>query len=104
MPDQIPEPYDSGVLDVGDGTQMYWEACGNPDGKPLVNLHGGSRGCTLALSYAQQFAERVSAMILVSVTTTRRSEIEWLYHGVGRFFPDAWRSWWISRPCSRQSP
>jgi proline iminopeptidase len=24
------------------------------------------------------------------VTTTRRSEIDWLYRGVGRFFPEAW--------------
>ena len=31
-------------------------------------------------------------MILVSVTTTRRSEIDWLYHGVGRFFPVQWRA------------
>jgi proline iminopeptidase len=26
----------------------------------------------------------------VSVTTTRRSETDWLYRGVGRFFPEAW--------------
>jgi proline iminopeptidase len=24
------------------------------------------------------------------VTTTRRSELDWLYRGVGRFFPEAW--------------
>ncbi|SBS79598.1 hypothetical protein MHPYR_820004 [uncultured Mycobacterium sp.] len=23
------EPYDSGMLDVGDGNQIYWESCGN---------------------------------------------------------------------------
>jgi proline iminopeptidase len=35
------EPYDSGMLDVGDGHEIYWECCGNPDGKPAVYLHGG---------------------------------------------------------------
>jgi proline iminopeptidase len=35
------EPYLSGMLDVGDGHQMYWECVGNPDGVPAVYLHGG---------------------------------------------------------------
>jgi len=35
------EPYDSGMLDVGDGHLVYWEVCGNPHGKPTVVLHGG---------------------------------------------------------------
>ncbi|MGH6658209.1 MAG: prolyl aminopeptidase, partial [Sphingomicrobium sp.] len=38
------EPYDSGMLDVGDGHQLYWELCGNPAGKPVVFLHGGPGG------------------------------------------------------------
>ncbi|WP_046472006.1 prolyl aminopeptidase [Allosalinactinospora lopnorensis] len=38
------EPYDSGMLDVGDGHRIYWELCGNPDGKPVVFLHGGPGG------------------------------------------------------------
>ncbi|WNM34433.1 prolyl aminopeptidase [Streptomyces sp. Li-HN-5-11] len=41
------EPYDHGMLDVGDGNQVYWETCGNPEGKPAVMLHGGpGSGCT----------------------------------------------------------
>ncbi|MEO7005456.1 MAG: prolyl aminopeptidase [Terrimesophilobacter sp.] len=41
------EPYESGMLDVGDGQGLYWEACGNPDGKPAVFLHGGpGAACT----------------------------------------------------------
>ncbi|MFJ4199211.1 prolyl aminopeptidase [Streptomyces sviceus] len=41
------EPYDHGMLDVGDGNLVYWETCGNPDGKPAVVLHGGpGSGCT----------------------------------------------------------
>jgi proline iminopeptidase len=35
------EPYDIGMLDVGDGHQVYWEACGNADGRPAIYLHGG---------------------------------------------------------------
>ncbi len=35
------EPYDRGMLDVGDGHRVYWETCGNPDGQPAIYLHGG---------------------------------------------------------------
>jgi proline iminopeptidase len=35
------EPYDSGMLDVGDGHRVYWETCGNPDGPPAIYLRGG---------------------------------------------------------------
>ena len=38
------EPYRTGMLDVGDGHSLYWELCGNPDGKPVVFLHGGPGG------------------------------------------------------------
>jgi proline iminopeptidase len=38
------------MLDVGDGNRVYWEVCGNPDGKPVVVLHGGpGSGCTPGL-------------------------------------------------------
>jgi len=41
------EPYENGMLDVGDGNAVYWETCGNPRGKPAVVLHGGpGSGCT----------------------------------------------------------
>jgi proline iminopeptidase len=29
------------MLDVGGGDLVYWEVCGNPEGKPAVLLHGG---------------------------------------------------------------
>ena len=35
------EPYDNGMLDVGDDQLIYWECCGNPNGKPALYLHGG---------------------------------------------------------------
>ena len=41
------EPYRHGMLDTGDGHQIYWELCGNPEGKPAVFLHGGpGSGCS----------------------------------------------------------
>ena len=38
------EPYASGMLDVGDGHQLYWERCGTRGAKPAVFLHGGPGG------------------------------------------------------------
>jgi proline iminopeptidase len=35
------EPYETGMLLVGDGQRIYWEQSGNPHGKPVVYLHGG---------------------------------------------------------------
>lgn len=43
------EPYQKGFLDVGDGHQIYWEVSGNPNGKPIVFLHGGPGAGTQAL-------------------------------------------------------
>ena len=44
------EPYQTGMLDVGEGNEIYWETCGNPDGKPALVLHGGpGSGCTTGL-------------------------------------------------------
>lgn len=49
MPDlcsQI-EPFDRGMLDVGDGHELYWEVSGAPAGKPALVLHGGpGSGCS----------------------------------------------------------
>jgi proline iminopeptidase len=53
-------------------------------------LFGGSWGSTLILAYAERHPDRVSEIVIPSVTTCRRSEIDWLYRGVGRFFPEAW--------------
>lgn len=40
------EPFEHGMLEVGDGNLVYWETCGNPRGKPAVILHGGpGSGC-----------------------------------------------------------
>ena len=160
-PDAVIEPYDRGMLDVGDGQLVYWETSGNPAGRPAVVLHGGpgsglspgrrrmfdprryrlvqfdQRGCgrstpavaeaatdlatnttdhligdierlrrhlgidrwlvwggswgvTLALAYAQRHPDRVSEMVLVSVTMTRPGDVHWLYHEAGRYLPEQW--------------
>lgn len=155
------EPYDQGLLNVGDDNLVHWATSGNPDGKPALVVHGGpgsgstpgprrsfdperyriiqfdQRGCglsqpsaadpatdlsvntthhlvadmerlrrhlgverwlifggswgsTLTLAYAERYPERVTEIVLVSVTVTRRSDTDWLYRGVSRFFPEAW--------------
>ena len=53
-------------------------------------VKGGSWGATLALVYAQAHPDRVTEMIIPAVTMTRPEEIDWLYHGVRRLFPEAW--------------
>ena len=34
-------PYSTGYLNVSDGHDLYWEQSGNPDGVPVLLLHGG---------------------------------------------------------------
>jgi proline iminopeptidase len=38
------EPFDSGMLPVDGRHTLYYEQCGNPQGKPVVLLHGGPGG------------------------------------------------------------
>jgi proline iminopeptidase len=38
------EPYDTGRLKVSHIHEVYYEQCGNPEGKPVVFLHGGPGG------------------------------------------------------------
>jgi proline iminopeptidase len=41
------EPYETGTLEVDEPHQLYWEQCGNPEGEPVLFLHGGpGAGCT----------------------------------------------------------
>nr|MCR4378014.1 prolyl aminopeptidase [Rhodospirillales bacterium] len=47
-PDLYPplKPYGEGYLDVSDGHRLYYELSGNPQGIPVVYLHGGpGAGC-----------------------------------------------------------
>ncbi|CTQ32588.1 prolyl aminopeptidase [Jannaschia rubra] len=38
------DPFDQRTVDVGQGHHLYVEQCGNPDGLPVVVLHGGPGG------------------------------------------------------------
>ncbi|BEK97460.1 prolyl aminopeptidase [Nocardia seriolae] len=57
------EPYEKGMLDVGDGQSLYYEVSGNPDGKPAVFLHGGPGGGTSP--YHRQFFDPEAYRIVV---------------------------------------
>jgi proline iminopeptidase len=48
------EPYRSGRLPVDDVHTLYWEECGNPDGLPVLFLHGGP-GSGLSPKHRQFF-------------------------------------------------
>lgn len=40
------KPYETGYFEVGSGHQLYYERHGNPQGEPVVYLHGGpGAGC-----------------------------------------------------------
>jgi proline iminopeptidase len=167
------QPYDEGMLDVGDGQRIYWEVSGNPQGKGALVLHGGpgggsspgrrrlfdpqayrivqfdQRGCgrstpsvadpavgvehnttrhliddieqlrehlgierwllwggswgvTLGLAYAEQYPQRVTEMVLASVTMTRPADVHWLYNEAGRFFPEQWARFREGVPASER--
>ena len=167
------EPFAAGMLDVGQGHRIHWQASGDPGGKPALVLHGGpgsgsspgarerfdpraylvvqfdQRGCgrstpaasdpatdlstntthhlvgdveqlrehlgverwqvhgsswgsTLALAYAEQHPDRVSEMVLASVTMTRRADVRWLTHELGRFFPEQWRRFRAGAPAAER--
>ncbi|MDP2061789.1 MAG: prolyl aminopeptidase [Phaeovulum sp.] len=38
------EPFSRQMLEVGDGHRVYVEQCGNPEGRPVLVLHGGPGG------------------------------------------------------------
>ncbi|MBF6439358.1 prolyl aminopeptidase [Nocardia cyriacigeorgica] len=63
-------------------------------------LFGGSWGSTLSLAYAQRYPERVTEIVLVGVTMTRRAEIDWLYRGVGLLLPQEWERFREGVPAS----
>jgi len=65
-------------------------------------LYGGSWGSTLILAYAERYPQRVTEVVLLGVTMTRRSEIDWLYRGVGRFFPEEWERFRIGVPATER--
>lgn len=53
-------------------------------------LLGASWGSTLALAYAVEHPERVRALVLWAVVTTRRRDVEWLTRSMGEVYPEAY--------------
>lgn len=70
------EPYRHGLLEVGAGNRVYWETCGNPEGKPALVLHGGP-GSGAGASWRRLFDPAVYRIVLLD------------QRGCGRSVPDA---------------
>ena len=66
------EPYDSGHLKVSDVHRLYYEQCGNPNGKPVVFLHGGP-GAGLTPDYRRFFDPQAYRIILFEQRGSGRS-------------------------------
>lgn len=52
-------------------------------------VSGGSWGATLALMYAARYPERVTGMILRGSFLAGRADLDWFFHGVAAFAPEA---------------
>jgi len=59
------EPYDEGYLKVSDIHTLYYMQCGNPQGKPVIFLHGGPGG-SIGPSDTIYFNPEVYRIILFS--------------------------------------
>jgi proline iminopeptidase len=66
-------------------------------------VYGVSWGVTLALVYAQEHPERVSAMVLAAVTSGTRTETNWITRGVSRIFPVEWEAFAEHVPAAERS-
>lgn len=70
-------PCEQGMLNVGDGQNIYWEEWGSPDGVPALYLHGGPGGTLGASGYRHRF------------DLTRTRVIGFEQRGCGRSTPHA---------------
>lgn len=57
------EPFETGMLDVGDGHTIYWERVGTKGAKPAVFLHGGPGG-TISPKHRRLFDPALYDVIL----------------------------------------
>lgn len=66
------EPYETGRLQVSPVHELYYELCGNPNGKPVVFLHGGP-GAGLIPDYRRFFDPQAYRVILFDQRGAGRS-------------------------------
>ena len=57
------EPYETGRLKVSPVHELYYEQCGNPQGKPVVFLHGGPGG-GISSDYRRYFDPEIYRVVL----------------------------------------
>lgn len=57
------EPYQQGMLKVSEIHDIYYEQCGNPNGQPVVFLHGGP-GAGLTADYRRFFDPQAYRIVL----------------------------------------
>ncbi|MEB3291896.1 MAG: prolyl aminopeptidase [Synechococcales bacterium] len=67
------EPFQSGELNVSDLHTLYYEQCGNPQGKPVIFLHGGPGGGCIPL-YRQMFDPSLWRIVLFDQRGCGRSQ------------------------------
>ncbi len=65
-------PYEQGMLPLSGGHVMYWEQSGNPDGIPVVFLHGGP-GAGASSAHRRFFDPRCYRIILYDQRGAGRS-------------------------------
>jgi hypothetical protein len=66
------EPYQHGMLKVSEIHDIYYEQCGNPDGQPVVFLHGGP-GAGLTADYRRFFDPKAYRIVLFDQRGAGRS-------------------------------
>ncbi len=66
------EPYNSGMLPVSPLHTIYYEQCGNPEGAPVVFLHGGPGGGVIP-DYRRYFDPEAYRIILFEQRGSGRS-------------------------------
>ena len=64
------EPFDTGRLQVSRVHELYYEQCGNPQGKPVVFLHGGPGG-GISSDYRRYFDPQVYRVVELAGLVSR---------------------------------
>lgn len=84
LPDTFPyppiEPYNAGILEVGNGHSLYYEQCGQASGMPLLFLHGGP-GSGASVRHRQLFDPAFCRMVLYDQRGCGRSRPRGLLAG-----------------------